>query len=155
MTHLLASVTTAGWMRKQQEVREKNSECIHRRTWPLRNLKHEHWFGKPTDVSSRHILILSECTYLFPSAAEVAKQQMLRNTHKIQAKRGHHRDTGLSPLCRRVHVLCLTLGSFSSSSRAFRAHPGAFWALGSFPQFSQSSSSSPALLSTTWNNMEK
>lgn len=40
LSHLLASFTTAGWMKKKQEVREKNSECIHRRTWPLLNLKH-------------------------------------------------------------------------------------------------------------------
>lgn len=42
LTHLLAPVTTAGWRRKKQQVREQKSECIHRRTWPLLHLKQQH-----------------------------------------------------------------------------------------------------------------
>lgn len=83
---------------------------------------------------------------LFPSTAEYTRQQRLPSTHKVQAKWWHHSDSGPNRLPPWVHLLCFTLGSFSSSSSAFGADPGARRAPDSFPQSSQPP---PSLLSRT------
>lgn len=115
MTHLLASVTTAGWMRKKQEVREKKSECIHRRTWPLLNLKQTQ-VSKSTDINSQHILLLLECNTWFPA---------LQSTAGSRCPITHTRSMPSSDTTRRLGWTLSVVGytSFVLHAALFPLHP--------------------------------